>query len=371
MSKKLVLAGGGHAHMMILAELANIIADGHQVTVIQPSDHHYYSGMGPGMLSTYYSADDIRFNTRFVVERQGGLFVRDKVTRIEADSQTVVTENGTSIAYDVLSCNLGSFVPFENIEGGRERIFTAKPIERLLEAQRKIIELADTGRISICVVGGGPAAVEIAGNCHHLAAARGSKDIDIHLLAGKKMMAGYSDAIGRIIRKTFDSRGVAIDESGYATTIVDGSVILDNDKSFSADIIFVATGVKPSRVFAESGLATGADGGLLVDRFLRCPDHHNIFGGGDCISYSPSPLDKVGVYAVRQNPVLLHNVKAALNGTELQQFDPGGNYLLIFNLGEKYGALQKGPFVWGGKSSFFIKDYIDRKFMRRFQTLEE
>ncbi len=371
MSKKLVLAGGGHAHMMILADLTNIIAAGHQVTVIQPSDHHYYSGMGPGMLSSYYSADDIRFNTRFVVERQGGLFVRDKVARIEADSNTVVTENGTSIAYDVLSCNLGSFVPFEKIEGGREKVFAAKPIERLLEAQQKIKEQADTGSVSICVVGGGPAAVEIAGNCYHLAAARGCKNIDIRLLAGKKMMSGYSEAIGRIIRKTFNSRGMVIDESGYAAKIVDETVFLDNGKTFKADIIFVATGVKPSGVFTESGLTTGPDGGLLVDRFLRCPDHHNIFGGGDCIYFSPSPLDKVGVYAVRQNPVLRDNVKAALDGLEPQPFDPGGSYLLIFNLGDKKGALQKGSFVWDGKISFLIKDYIDRKFMRRFQALEE
>ena len=48
--KQLVLIGGGHAHMVTLANLRAIGAKGCRVTVIQPSDHHYYSGMGPGML---------------------------------------------------------------------------------------------------------------------------------------------------------------------------------------------------------------------------------------------------------------------------------------------------------------------------------
>ena len=41
------------------------------VTVIGPSDHHYYSGMGPGMLSGTYQPDEIRFATRHVVEKMG------------------------------------------------------------------------------------------------------------------------------------------------------------------------------------------------------------------------------------------------------------------------------------------------------------
>jgi NADH dehydrogenase FAD-containing subunit len=82
------------------------------------------------------------------------------------------------------------------------------------------------------------------------------------------------------------------------------------------------------------------------------------------------PLDKVGVYAVRQNPVLLHNLQAQLNGTDLMPFDPGGDYLLIFNLGGKVGVLKKRWLEFGGRPAFVIKDHIDRKFMREFQSIE-
>jgi NADH dehydrogenase FAD-containing subunit len=371
MSKKLVLAGGGHAHMMLLANLGNIVAKGHEVTVVQPSDFHYYSGMGPGMLSTFYSPDDIRFNTRFVVERQGAEFIKAKATEIDTQNNTLQTDSGTSIHYDVLSCNVGSFVPFNKIEGSAQNIYSAKPIERLLEAQRSIIDCCNNNNsVSISVIGGGPAAVEIAGNAFHLAKTTGCKNIKVHLFAGKKMMSDFSTSIQKIIRRSFQRRGISIDESAYVEKIIDGKIVLENGQQHDADVIFLATGVKPSPIFAASAMATGPDGGLPVNSFLQSTEHANIFGGGDCIYYTPKPLAKVGVYAVRENPVLLGNILASLEGSPLKEFDPGGNYLLIFNLGEKWGALQKGPLVWGGKFSFSVKDYIDRKFMREFQALE-
>lgn len=370
MSKRLVLAGGGHAHMMLLANIGEFTSQGHQVTVVQPSDYHYYSGMGPGMLSTHYSSDDIRFHTRFVVERQGGEFIKAKATKIDAPNNTLHTENGDLLPYDVLSCNVGSFVPFSAIEGKTANIYSAKPIERLLEAQRHLIELCNTGKISIAVVGGGPAAVEIVGNARHLAQTTGCDNIEVSLFAGKKLMSDYSNSIQKIIRRNFQQRQIRIDESAYVEKIVDGAIILENGAEHTPDIIFLATGVKPSSIFASSGLSTGPDGGLLVNSKLQSTEYQNIFGGGDCIYHAPSPLAKVGVYAVRENPILLQNIQAALRESPLTDFSPGGNYLLIFNLGEGKGALQKGPFIWGGKSSFWIKDYIDRKFMAKFQELE-
>lgn len=371
MGKHLVLAGGGHAHMMLLAQIRSIVAQGHRITVIQPSDYHYYSGMGPGMLSTHYTPGDIRFATRFVVERQGGTFVRAKAVGLAPDRNTIHTDTGDTIGYDVLSCNVGSVVPFEHIKGGQDRLFSAKPIERLLEAQKSIQEISKTGRISIGIVGGGPAAVEIAGNSCHLARISGCRQTDIRIFAGKKLMKDNSPNIRKIIRKTFARKGITVDESGYVASIEDGAIVGRNGATFAPDIIFLATGVRPTSLFADAGLATGPDGGLAINEYLQSTDFANIFGGGDCIHFVPSPLAKVGVYAVRQNPVLRHNVMAALNGEELQKFDPGGKYLLIFNLGGGMGALEKGPIVFGGKPAFWIKDYIDRKFMRTFQALEK
>ena len=93
MPKHLVLAGGGHAHMMTLAHLNRFIESGHRVTVIGPSEYHYYSGMGPGMLGETYSPEEIRFATRKVVEKQGGTFLLDKIAGIHPADKNVVLES--------------------------------------------------------------------------------------------------------------------------------------------------------------------------------------------------------------------------------------------------------------------------------------
>jgi len=371
MAKKLLLAGGGHAHMMLLAQIGQLTEEGHEVTVVQPSVHHYYSGMGPGMLSGFYSADDIRFRTRFVVERQGGRFIKDRVIRIDADNRFAELESGICEEYDVLSCNTGSFVPFSAIRGETDRIFSAKPIERLLEAKKQIIAGCNNQKLNIAIIGGGAAAVEIAGNAHHLAEKNGCPGVKVRIFSGSKLMKNSSSAIQRIVRHYFHKKNIAIDESGHVERIENNSLIMQNGKNHTPDLIFLATGVQPSPLFFASNLPAGPDRGLLVNEYLQCPQYPEVFGGGDCIYYAPQPLEKVGVYAVRENPILLHNILASLQGGNLRKFNPGGQFLAIFNLGGEYGALQRGPFYWGGKTSFVIKDYIDKKFMTRFQSLEK
>ena len=367
MKKRLVLAGGGHAHMVTLANLNRIVAGGHIVTVIQPSAHHYYSGMGPGMLGGTYRPEQIRFATRRQVEKRGGIFVLGKVVQIDTQDQIVRLETGDEVPYDVLSCNLGSSVPSQVIKSSLKDIYPVKPIERLMEAQARILELGAVRSISVAIVGGGPSAVEIAGNVWRLTNTPGMTPARIKIMAGSTVMPRHPAGIREKALRSLAKRGIEIMEDCDVREISTGEVKDSSGRSHAFDLIFVAIGVRPSEVFQSSGLPTGPDGGLLVNRFLQSTEFENIFGGGDCICFQESPLDKVGVYAVRQNPVLYHNLVAALDGGELQAFDPGGDYLLIFNLGDGGGIFYKKPILFGGRLAFAIKDYIDRKFMRRFQ----
>ncbi len=370
MKKHLVLAGGGHAHMVTLSNLRLFIEKGHRVTVIQPSEHHYYSGMGPGMLGRTYTPDEIRFATRRVVDKMGGAFVPGRIDRIDADARSVHLESGDSIPYDVISCNVGSQVPQDMIAGPLDDIYLVKPIERLLDAQRRILELASRRKLCIGIVGGGPSAVEIAGNVWKLTRGPGMQPAIIRILARSTVMPHHPEGVRVKALASLQRRGIEIVENCSVQTIRTGKVAEDSGRAHGLDIVFVAVGVVPNPVFSKSGIPTGPDGGLLVNRYLQSTAYSNIFGGGDCIHFQERPLDRVGVYAVRQNAVIWNNLMAALEGDALQPFDPGGSYLLIFNLGDGRGIFYKRPILFGGRLAFIIKDYIDRKFMRRFQALE-
>jgi NADH dehydrogenase FAD-containing subunit len=164
--------------------------------------------------------------------------------------------------------------------------------------------------------------------------------------------------------------GVCVSEDGYAVEADTNRLVLENGAVHEPDVVFLALGVHPSGLFADSGIPTGPDGGLLVNEHLQSVQYPEIFGGGDCIHFRPQPLDKVGVYAVRENPVLLANLRAAAAGAELERFDPGRGYMLIFNTGDGRGLIVRNGLVLGGRWVFRLKDRIDRGFMRRFQALE-
>ena len=93
-----------------------------------------------------------------------------------------------------------------------------------------------------------------------------------------------------------------------------------------------------------------------------------MFGGGDCISFKPRPLAKVGVYAVRQNPILRHNLMNSLNGDALKEFNPQETFLLALNMGDGTAVMRWHFLVWSGPLGFALKNYIDRKFMKTFQV---
>lgn len=368
LEKQLVLIGGGHAHMVTLAKLDSFVAKGYGVTVVQPSDYHYYSGMGPGMLGESYTPEEIRFETRRQVEQRGGTFLRDKAIRIDPHNRLVFLERSEHpLAYDVLSCNAGSQVVSPVAAVDNQQVFAVKPIEQLLAARERLLELSADHSVRVAIIGGGPSAVEVAGNVWRLVTQNNGLQPRIQIFTGKTLLTRTPKRVQKLARASLKQRQIEILENGYVDCLQDGNITLKNGARYEADIIFSAVGVKPSPLFAQSGLSTGPDGGLAVNSYLQHVEHANIFGGGDCIFHQPQPLDKVGVYAVRQNPVLYHNLMAALDGSPLQSFKPGGAYLLVYNLGDGTGIFCKWSVAFNGRLAFRLKDLIDRRFMQTFQ----
>ena len=255
MGKQLVLVGGGHAHMVTLANLYKFIEKGYKVTVIGPSPYHYYSGMGPGMLGKVYTPEDIRFATKNVVEKQGGSFVLGKAVRVDPDERTVQLESGDTVSYDVLSFNVGSYVSLSTVKGDDyEDIYSVKPIEKLIEAQARILELGSQKKINVSIIGGGPSSAEIAGNVWRL-----TRDFDknkpvIRIFAGENYMAHFPENIRKMVAGSLTKRGIEILEGSYVKAVQTGVITTESGQRYNTDFIFLALGVKPSSIFVESGL---------------------------------------------------------------------------------------------------------------------
>jgi NADH dehydrogenase FAD-containing subunit len=224
--------------------------------------------------------------------------------------------------------------------------------------------------VTLAVIGGGPAALELACNLWRLVREERGK-ARIMVLGGKKFLGRFPERLRQMALTSLTSRAMEVVEGAYVTRSDGGVAVLSDGRSFSFDCVLVAMGVKPPQLFQASGLPTDEEGGLSVNQYLQTAAYPEVFGGGDCIGFTPRRLDKVGVYAVRENPVLAHNLLAALGGGSLTPFVPQHSYLLIFNLGDGTGIFYRNNMVWKGRLAFRLKSFIDRQFMRKFQVSGE
>jgi NADH dehydrogenase FAD-containing subunit len=373
MGGHLVLIGGGHAHLTTISNIRDFTDRAHRVTVVGPGPYHYYSGMAPGMLSGFYQPQEIRFHTRKTVQDRGGHFIEDKVVRVDPFKRELTLMSGDALSYDIASFNIGSQVLNGSFSGNGRTVFQVKPIENLLRGktavESRLSSLSPDEALRLVVIGGGPAGVELAGALWKLG--EGS-EVSIVLVAGVELLKGHSDRVRSLAKESLESRGVHIMEGVRAQSLKENSLLLDDGSSLSADLAFIASGIKPNPLFFNSPVPTGEDGGLLVNDHLQSVEFPEIFGGGDCITLTGEKLARVGVYAVRQNPVLYKNLLATLEGSPLEPFNPGTpSFLLILNMSDDTAILRKGRLIWRGRTAFRLKDRIDRRFMKKYQLSGE
>lgn len=364
----LVLAGAGHAHLATLAALSDFIRRGHRVTVVSPEPAHAYTGMGPGVLGGRYRPEQALLPVERLTLAGGGEFRRDRVTAIDPARRRLVLASGDDLAFDILSCNLGSEVPLPAGLAPGAQLVPVKPVANLALARRNLLALPGEAPLRLAVVGGGPAGVEIAGNLAALLEQSG-RGGGVTLIAGARLLAAFPARARQLVLANFAARGVDVREGVRLTGVTDGGLSLDDGTRPAADAIFLALGIRPPALLAAAGLPVGADGGLLVDATLQAVDHPGIFGGGDCIAFAPRLLPKVGVHAVRQGEVLRRNLLAALAGRPLTRYRPQRHCLLIFNLGDGSAVLQRAGCVAAGRWAMHTKEWLDLRFVRRWQRV--
>ncbi len=100
-----------------------------------------------------------------------------------------------------------------------------------------------------------------------------------------------------------------------------------NREILPSDFTLSVAGTRPQAWLAETGLDTH-DGFLTVSPSLQTSDPA-IFAAGDCAHMAHAPRPKAGVFAVRQAPVLHHNLRAALSGAPLRAYRPQKDYLKL------------------------------------------
>jgi NADH dehydrogenase FAD-containing subunit len=340
--------------------------------------------MAPGYLGGLYDEDEIRFPVAEMVESAGGAFVEGRAVRIDPSAKTVVLADGSELHYDVLSVSVGSFTARTITHAGgtapaaqNPALVPTKPIAELCELRARLAEWRRSiSRVSIAVAGGGAAAVEIAANLACCLADEWPQS-EVVLLPGARLLPGFGPVARSIAARRLEALGVVV-RKGVRAISVEGDHIATDAGPIAADALVAATGIMPPPLAAASGLPIGPDGGLAVNDRLNVLGYKDIFGAGDSTWFTPRPLNKVGVYAVRQAGILRGNVIGRLRDGDrarTRSFRAQRNYVLILNLGGGVALFSRKVlgirFTVSGRWMWKLKDRIDRAFMSRYGSDRE
>jgi NADH dehydrogenase FAD-containing subunit len=70
---------------------------------------------------------------------------------------------------------------------------------------------------------------------------------------------------------------------------------------------------------------------------------------------------------MRQGPVLVDNLQAALEGRLGRRYHPPRHTLALLNCGDGTAILSYGPIAFRAGWAMVLKDWMDRRFVRRFR----
>lgn len=357
---RIAFAGGGHAHLHALRRTPELVRRGFDVTLVDPHPHLHYSGMATGIISGSHAPGSNRIDVRRLVERGGGRFVQGRVDRVLHPDRTLVLEDGTAVPYDAVSFCLGS----ETRSTGAG--IPIKPVAYTAEIRARILDLGRDTAPRVLVVGGGAAGCEVAANAAALMRDRGLDGTVTLVEAGPTLLESSPKRAQHLALGHLRAGGVEV-LLGRAARPDDGAVVLDDGRRIPADLIVAATGVEPPDVFRRSHLPTGDDGALWLNRRLQSPGDERVFGGGDAVAFRGERLPQLGVFAVRQAPVLYHNLQAVVRDEPLVPFGPQGRFLYILNLGGTTGLAIYGNLAWQGRLNLALKNRIDERFVAKYR----
>ena len=374
--KDLVLLGGGHSHIAVLKSFGMRSIPGVRLTLVSRDIETAYSGMLPGLIAGHYSLDQAHIDLVPLARFAGARFFHDEVTAVDPVSQTVSLANRPPISYDVLSINTGSTPSINEVTGAGGYVVPVKPINRFLghweRLRQRIGEYGDGARVG--VVGGGTGGVELCLAVHHALTTGPNppRDISLELLtADGEILQEHPKSVVRRFRRILAERGIEVHTDSRVTQVMPNTLIDSAGREFRYHEILWVTQAGAPPWLARAGIQVDDQGFMRVNDQLQSPSHANIFGAGDVATMANHPRPKAGVFAVRQGRPLTRNLSRYLLKRPLTRYRPQRRFLKLVSTGNRYAVASRGPWSAEGRWVWRWKDWIDSRFMEKYQVLPE
>lgn len=375
MLRDIVLVGGGHSHVGVLRNFAMQPVPGVRITLLCADAHTPYSGMLPGYVAGHYTFDDVHIDLSRLAVFAGARFVCAEVVGLDRATRKVVLRDRPPVGYDRLSINIGSMPQVAQIPGAAGHVVPVKPIFQFIQRWIALLERVrrHPGRTTIAVVGAGAGGVELLLAMQRRLAQelrgleRDPGELAFHLFTSDNtILPTHNHYVRRCFMSVLARRGVTVHVSAAVRQVEDGRLRTDDGQWFDADEIVWVTQAGGAAWLCDTGLALDERGFVRVNDHLQSINDPLIYAAGDVASIDGRPLEKAGVFAVRMGRPLAENLRRSIQEIPLSRYRPQRRWLALISTGDQFAVASRGLLGFSGAWVWRWKDWIDRRFMRRF-----
>ena len=376
--RDIVLVGGGHSHVGVLKRFGMRPLPGVRLTVICRDTHTPYSGMLPGYIAGHYSYDEVHIDLSRLARFAGARLFRDEALGLDRGAGKVLCRDRPPVPYDTLSINIGSTPQMNNVAGAAEHAVPVKPINDFNQRWQLLLERVrkHAGGTRIAVVGAGAGGVELTLAMQYRlrkelrASGRNPDELSFHLLTRDAVILPTLNAsVRRAFERVLAKRGVRLHCNAEVNQVSPACLHTAGGETVDADEIVWVTRAGGAPWLRETGLALDADGFIQVTDTLQTLTDPKVFAAGDIASMVNHPREKAGVFAVRQALPLAENLRRAVEGRTLKPYHPQSKWLALISTGDRYAVASRGALGFQGGWVWRWKDWIDRRFMLKFNRL--
>jgi NADH:ubiquinone reductase (H+-translocating) len=306
-------------------------------------------------------------------------FICGSVTSLDADQRLIRIKTDTQereIAFDQAIYALGSHVDVDNVPGVAEHAYRLDPGDgpRSAAALRSRLHQRADRPVRVIAVGGGPTAVEAAGEIKTTWPAAEVTMVSERCgdFAGLRVEKAVRAELGRL--------GVLLIDGEIVSEVRSNKIITKTGRSIACDICVWSGGMRSSPIARVAGLATDPQGRIWVDPNLRSVSHAHILAVGDSahpIAPTGAPYRKSALAAVASGAYAARVIVAQRAKQDLQPFSfstisqaaaigrLGVIYLLDRNDGQ-IGYIVKGRTARKLRDFYLLLGHYAFKLERRF-----
>ena len=389
-SGQIVFAGAGYAGLHGALRLTTKLRDNPKLepTLVDRHDYHQVLTELPRVAGGTRAADAVRIPLRDTLAKRVR-FVQTEIDGFDLAGRRLLTGAGP-IGWRRLVLALGSRPNDFAIPGLAQRtlsLYSASDAERVWAAANKALTAAaaagDPERqrcLATVVVGGaGATGVELAGELAEMLPKVASRhglatDRPAVLLveAGPTILAGSSPQLIDKATRTLSDLGVQVRTNAAIAAATEEGFRLEDGQLLKGGVFVWAGGVKAPELVADSGLPTGHNGRVKVDRYLRVLDHPEIYVAGDLASVvdprTGHVLPPLAQVALEEGETVARNLDAELKGRPLEAFtfhDKG----FVVSVGTRRGVAEIAGITSGGQLAHLLKDAIEWEYRQSVRHL--